>query len=170
MNKQVALLRKAYKIEKDAKVRERILMNVYTIQGEVSRAVAARLQCDQKLVLYWINRYEKEGLEGLKTKPKSGKPRDISRRQEEKIKKIVTMHDSANPWTTKRIAELIFQETGVHYAQRHVQRMLHRWGLTLLVPRPTFWQKASGEEMKRFWKKNPVEFEDIPFTHSHVRR
>ena len=65
------------------------------------------------------------------------------------------MDNPANPWTTKRVCGLIKKETGVKYTQRHVQRILHRWNFNLLVPRPTFWQKASGNEIKNFWKKNP---------------
>jgi len=160
MNK-LNILRKEYKSENDGKIKERILMLIYTFEGESSRAVAKRLQCDQKLVLYWKNRYEREGLEGLKTRHKSGKPSLMTKRQENTIKKIISKEDLKNPWITKRICELIRQKTGIEYTQRHVQRLLNKWGFNILVPRPTFWQKASGEEIKKFWKKNPVLQEEI---------
>lgn len=156
MNKnEVSRLKRAYKQERDAKVRERLLMMLYTRRGESSREVGERLQCDQKLVFYWKQRYLAEGLEGLKTRPRSGKPRQLSSRQEERIKAKVAVHDPARPWTTKRVADLVYREAGVRYTRRHVQRLLHRWNLGLVSPRPTFWQKASGEEIRRFWKKNP---------------
>jgi len=152
--KEIKFLKNAYKKEKDGKIRERILMNVYILQEENIRNIGERLNCTHPLVLYWKNRYEKEGLEGLKTKSRSGKPTLISRRQEAKIKAKVAKENPANPWTTKKICELIKRETGVKYTQRHVQRILHKWDFNLLVPRQTFWQKASGEEIKNFWKKN----------------
>lgn len=162
MNKKEATrLNKAYKKEINAKVALRILMVIHTKQGESSWRVGEKLQCDHKAVLTWKNRYEKEGLEGLKTKPRSGKPKLLSRRQEEKIKNKVSESDPANPWTTKRVCELIKKESGIKYSQRHVQRMLHKWRFALLVPRPTFWQRASGEEIRRFWKKNPAPEEKI---------
>ena len=55
------ILKKVYKKEKDAKIRERILMIIYTSQKETLRYVAERLHCDHKLVFYWKRRYEKEG-------------------------------------------------------------------------------------------------------------
>jgi len=159
--KEINFLKKAYKKEKDGKIRERILMNTYVLQGENVRKIAERLNCTHPLVIFWKKRYEKEGLIGLKTRQRRGKPMLLSRRQEEKIKNKIAGDNPANPWTTKRVCELIKKETGIKYTQRHVQRILHKWKFSLLVPRPTFWQRASGEEIRRFWKKNPVLQEEI---------
>ncbi len=153
-HKLIEQLRKSYKKETNAKVRERLLMMIYTFQEESSRKVADRLQCDQKLVLYWKKRFQSEGIEGLKTRSRSGKPRKLSTKQEEKIKKQIEKENPKNPWTTKRVTNLIKKETKIKYTQRHVQRILRRWKFSLIVPRPTFWQKASKEEIKNFWKKN----------------
>lgn len=152
--KEIARLKKTYKKEKDVKVALRVLMVIHTKRGESSWKVGEKLQCDHKAVLTWKKRYEKEGLEGLKTKQRSGKPTLLSRRQEEKIKKKIAEDNPVNLWTTKKICDLIKKETGIKYTQRHVQRKLRKWDFNLLVPRPTFWQKASGEEIKNFWKKN----------------
>ena len=153
--KEIKLLKISYKKENDGKIKERILMLIHSYEGTSSREVGKILQCDQKLVLYWKNRYEKKGLEGLKTKPRSGKPPLLSLRQKNKIKKKIAEDNPANPWTTKKVCDLIKKETGIQYTQRHVQRILHKWDFSLLVPRPIFWQKASGDEIKNFWKKNP---------------
>jgi|SRR3989338_3217564 len=160
-SKHTHILTHASKKEKDAKVLRRIQMVLYTFKGETVREIEERMQCPHSLVTYWKKRYEKEGLFGLKTKPRSGKPTLLSRRQEEKLKSKILVEDSAKPWTTKRVCEIIKKETGIGYTQRHVQRMLHKWNFALLVPRPTFWQRASGEEIKRFWKKNTLLQEEI---------
>ena len=168
--KEINFLKKTYKKEKEAKTKERILMLINSYEGKSSRDVGKIIRCDQKLVLYWKNRYEKEGLEGLKTKPKSGKPSLLSRRQEEKIKNRVAEENPANPWTTKKVCELIKKETRIQYTRRHVQRILRKWEFSLLVPRPTFWQRASGEEIKKFWKKNSAPQEEIFESYSALRR
>jgi transposase len=167
--KEVNILKKFYKKEDNAKVRERILMIEFALKGETLRAIADRMHCDHKLVLYWKKRYEEEGLEGLKTRQKSGKPMLLSRRQEAKIKDKISENDPANPWTTKRVCELIKKESGVKYSPRNVRRMLHKWRFALLVPRPTFWQRASGEEILKFWKKNPTLQEKIFEPYSILR-
>lgn len=152
--KEVAFLKKAYKQERDAKVRERILMNIYTFEGDSSREAARKLQCDQKLILYWKKRYRKEGLEGLKTRPRSGKPRAISRRQEANLKRKIGKHNSAKPLTTKYVRKLIKEETGISYTPRHITRILYRWNFHLSSTRPEYWRKASKEEIALFGKKN----------------
>jgi len=168
--KEIDILKKAYKKESDSKIRERILMVRYSHEGKTSRNIGEMLQCDHALVLFWRKRYVQEGLEGLRTRQKSGKPMLLSRRQEVKIKDKVSENNLANPWTTKRVCELIKSETGIKYSPRHVQRMLHKWRFALLVPRPTFWQRASGEEIRRFWKKNPTHEEKIFEPYSTLRR
>ena len=154
--KQIELLRKAYKKESNSKIRERILMIEGVMNGETIREIGERFHCTHPVILYWKKRYVIEGIGGLKTRLRSGKPKLISRRKEEKLIKVISEDNPANnPWTTKKVCELIKKETGIKYSQRHVQRLLHKWKFSLLVPRPTFWQKASGEEIKNFWKKNP---------------
>lgn len=152
--KKIEFLKKSYKKEKDAKVKERMLMIVYVSQKNTLRDVAEKLHCDHKLVLYWKRRYENEGLEGLKTRPKSGKPRKISRRQESNLKKIFSNENQNKPWTTKRVSGLIAEKTGVNYSQRQVTRILNRWNFGLTSGRPIYWHRASEEEIKSFGKKN----------------
>jgi transposase len=31
-------------------------------------------------------------------------------------------------WTSKQVMELIYEEEGVLYSLRHVERLLHKWG------------------------------------------
>ena len=155
-NKQINILKKNYKKEKDAKIRERILMIIYTAKKETLRDVAERLHCDHKLVFYWKKRYENEGLEGLKTRPKSGKPRKISRRQGSNLKRTFSKENPEMPWTTKRVSSLITEKTGINYSQRQITRILSRWNFGLTSGRPIYWHRASEEEITNFGKKNPV--------------
>ena len=155
MNKKgIEILKKKYKKEKDPKVKERTLMMTYIFEGDTLRNVAEKLHCDHKLVLYWKRRYFSEGLEGLKTRPKSGKPRKISRRQESNLKKIFSQENPERPWTTKRVSSIIAEKTGVNYSQRQITRILSRWKFGLSAGRPIYWHRASEEEITNFGKKN----------------
>jgi putative transposase len=156
MNKDIYLLKKASKMEKDAKILRRILMVRYALKKETIRDVGKRLDCSHPTVLYWKERYFLEGLEGLKTKPKSGKPRKISRLQESNLKRIFSKENHQKPWTTKRASNLITEKTRVNYSQRQIRRILNRWNFGLTSGRPIYWHRASEEEIKKFGKKNPV--------------
>ena len=154
MNKHLKILNKASKKEKDAKILKRILIVAYVLKKETIRDVGKRLNCSHPTVLYWKMRYEKEGLGGLKTRPRSGKPRKISRRQEYNLKKIFSNENSDKPWTTKRVSNLISEKTRVNYSRRQVTRILNRWNFGLTSGRPIYWHRASEEEIKSFGKKN----------------
>ena len=152
--KKIKLLREACKKEKDATILRRLQMVLYILEGESSWKVGERMQCNHALVLYWKKRYINEDLFGLQTRPRSGKPRKLTKQQEQKIRRKVSKHNPNEGWTTKDVTELIRKETKLDYHPRHVRRILARWDFGLVTPRPTFWQKASGEQIKRFWKKN----------------
>ena len=154
MNKHIKILKKAYKKETDAKILKRILMVLYTLKKETIRDVGKRLNCSHPTVLYWKERYFLEGLEGLKTKPKSGKPRKISRRQESDLKRIFSKENPEKPWTTKRVLGLITEKTRINYSQRQIRRILNRWNFGLTSGRPIYWHRASNEEIKSFGEKN----------------
>ena len=156
MNKHIKILNKASKKEEDAKILKRILMVLYTLKKETIREVGKRLNCSHPTVLYWKERYEKEGLEGLKTRPKSGKPRKISRRQESNLKRIFFKENTQKPLTTKRATHSIAEKTGVNYSQRQVTRILNRWNFGLTSGRPVYWHRASEEEITKFGGKNLV--------------
>lgn len=154
--KEVEHLKKSYKKETNIKIRERILMIRYSFEGKTSRSIGEMLQHDHALVLYWKKRYLSEGLAGLNTRPKSGKPRKISRRQESNLKRIFYKENPDKPWTTKRVSSLITEKTGINYSQRQVTRILNRWDFGLTSGRPIYWHRASEEEIAKFGKKNWV--------------
>ena len=153
MNRHIAILKNATKKEKDAKILSRILMVLYAYKKETIREVGKRLNCSHPTVLFWKERYENEGLKGLITRQKSGKPRLITRRQEANLKKIIENHPE-KAWTTKRVHALISEKAKIAYSQRQVTRIMSRWNFALSAGRPIYWQRASEEEIKSFGKKN----------------
>jgi len=136
-------LREAYKRETDAKVRERILMVLWLGEGESSYNVGRRLLCPHSKVLYWKKRFEKEGIAGLRDKPRSGKPPKLSMESEEHIKQQI---GDGTGWQTKTIRWLIREEAGVAYSERHVVRLMHAWGFEKITPRQ---RHAFADEKER---------------------
>jgi putative transposase len=99
----------------------------------------------------WLRRFDKEGLEGLKNKPRSGRPQDIP---QEKLSKVRTeLSENPSGWKAKEIMNIIYKKTGVKYHEVHIYRLLHKWGFSPKVPRKRFVNTASNEEKKRFQKR-----------------
>ena len=142
-------LEEDYRQEKDPKVRERLLMVMGVLDGKTTRRVAADLRCPQPNIVYWKRRFEKEGLEGLKDKPRSGRPPKVA---SWKLTRIKTLIEKKQCWTATEVTQLIHEKTGVRYSLMHVTRLLHRWGLSKQRPRKKHINAATDEEVERFKK------------------
>ncbi|HXT84652.1 MAG TPA: helix-turn-helix domain-containing protein [Verrucomicrobiae bacterium] len=64
-----------YRCEQDIKTKERKLLVLNVVyRGNVPAQVARDLYRNKSWVSDWLKRYGEEGLGGLKTRPKSGRP------------------------------------------------------------------------------------------------
>jgi putative transposase len=74
-----ASFEKIYRDEEDVKTKERMLLVLNVVyKGKISAHVATDLHRNRAWACVWLKRYEKEGLEGLKNKPKTGRPSELS--------------------------------------------------------------------------------------------
>lgn len=124
-------------------------------QEEISRLVG----CSQPTVHRWI----KHDLAGrtLQTLPRSGRPTQLTKKTLDRLKKkivakIETANDEFCSVSTKEIRNMIHQEVGKLYSIRHVERIMHKLGFSLITPRPQH-LRHDQEKVDRFrdeFKKN----------------
>jgi len=69
-----AALQQLYRQTKDADVRSRCQMILLSADGHGVSEIARLTLFDENSVLFWFDRYEAEGLDGLEDRPKSGRP------------------------------------------------------------------------------------------------
>src|SRR6478672_3867067 len=63
-----------YRKESNAKVKERLLLVIRVVgDGEIPAHVLKGIHRSKPWGSYWLERYSKEGLKGLRNKPKSGR-------------------------------------------------------------------------------------------------
>ena len=79
-------LLEVYRKEVNAKVKERLLLVIRVmIDGELPAHVVKEIHRSKPWGSYWLERYNKEGIEGLRDKPRSGRipqiPLSISTRK-----------------------------------------------------------------------------------------
>lgn len=141
-----------YRRELNAKVKERLLLVIRVIvDGELSSHVVKEIHRSKPWGSYWLERYDKEGIRGLRDKPRSGRIPQISLSVSTRIRK--TLRESRHGWTTRQANDLIVNESEIHYHYTHVYRLLHRWGFKQKVPRKVHVNTASNEEKKEFKKE-----------------
>lgn len=145
-------LNNEYRKETDADVKERILLvRRVRIEGHEASKIAERELHKSRWWAYkWLNRFDKQGLEGLKDQPRSGRPPLIPEKKMSKIRQEITENKSG--WQAKEVMHIIYKKTGIRYHEVHIYRLLHKWGFSPKVPQKRFVNTASKEEKEGFKK------------------
>lgn len=71
---EFAALHERYRTTNDADERSRGQMILFSAHGKTAPEIAQLTWFDADTVLYWMDRYEAEGLDGLATKLRPGRP------------------------------------------------------------------------------------------------
>ena len=142
----------AYNREKDADVKERILLVRRIVEDKKHiEDVAKELHRCRAWAYKWYKRYNDNGLEGLKNKAKTGRPPDVPKGVMIKIKQELA--ESNTGWDFRQVMDLIYKKTGVRYHEVHIYRLLHKWGFKSKVPQKRFVNTASAKDKIRFKKE-----------------
>lgn len=144
-------LDKAYRNERDGHVKERLLL-IIRISSDKQHIehVASELHKSRAWAYKWYKRYDDEGPDGLRDRPKIGRPSFVSEDAIMKIRKELS--DSNIGWDTKEVMDLIQKKTGIKYHKDHIRRLLHDWGFSPKVSQKRFVKTASKKEKKDFKK------------------
>lgn len=151
MSSKMRNIRAAIKRVKEPAIKERLLM-VQAAQRQPLREVAKTFRCAHGKVDYWKKRYEKFGLKGLGTKPRSGRPPKITLQQSAEVRRIVKKHNMMQGWRTQNVRSLIVEKAGVKYSFRHTIRIIQSWGLSKIKPRPRY-AFSKEDDRDEFLKK-----------------
>src|SRR6478609_10123297 len=124
-----------YKKENDPKVKERLLLIIKVREdGQIPFRVVEEMHRSNPWASNWLKRYDKEGIEGLKDRTKSGRPFKLSEETSYQIKP--ELKQSNKGWTTKQVEELIIKKSsGIRYHHTHIYHILRKWGFKQKVPR-----------------------------------
>lgn len=127
--------------------------------GKNQQKISDLIGCSQASVSKWIFKY-KNG-RTLETLPRSGRPTKLTKIKLVKLKnKILYEVRKANEkfcsLNTKQLSEIIKKEVGKEYSTRHVERIMHKLGFSLITPR-TKHIKHDQDKVDKFrdeFKKN----------------
>ena len=108
-------------------------------QGKKQQDIAGLIGCSQPTVHKWITRF-KQG-KTLSTLPRSGRPtkltkKTLSRLRDKILAKVQVANNKYCSVSTKEMGKIIRQEVGEAYSLRHIERIMHKIGFSLITPRP----------------------------------
>jgi putative transposase len=133
----VADLVEALKVEKDARVKERLLAVKLVYDGFTLSRAAEAVGRTKKTVFYWVKRFREGGVEALRDRPRSGRPRKASRELiAEKLKlSPKALGYDVDHWTVK-LLRVELAKDGVDYSLKRLYRIVKELGYRLIRPRP----------------------------------
>lgn len=133
---EVKALERLHRETNDADVRTRCDMILLSNDGLSPPKIAKRMRFSRYTVVRFIQRYEAEGLLGLCTTPRSGRPRRVTPDYEAKLLAAVEKEPRSlglpfSNWTTANLAEYMAKQTAIVITPRQVEHYLkvHDWRL-----------------------------------------
>lgn len=145
---------------KSAKQKERELIIKLSRERKTCRETAAILGVSKSKVSFWITRFKKTG--SLKDKQRGGRPTPLTKRRlnviskEIKSKIIEFQKKKKSGISSKEVMNVIEYKIGKKYTMRHIQRLLHKLGFSLITPRVSHIRRdrEAIEKFRSEFKKN----------------
>jgi transposase len=152
-------LRQRSRQERDARQRDYYRAILLALEGQEAPAIARTLGRSRRFAQWRVYRYRDHGLEAVVPKRQSGRPPKLPVAKEESFKERFlaepTEADGVCTLRAKEARRILQEEFGAEYTLPGVYDLLHRLGLSCLVPRPRH-RKNDPERMQQW-------VEDAPF-------
>lgn len=139
-------VRNAYDIEKDGRVKQRLLIILKAFKYKSSYKIADMTSTSHTKVQRWINRFNTRGFEGLTDKPRTGKPGKLTKEQKKTLDaELDKKKEFSVGWRTIEVLDKIRDKFGITYTIQHVRRILYYLGYSKVKPRPYHINKDPGK-------------------------
>lgn len=139
----------------------RLRLVILACQGQTTPQIVTATGISRRRVQEWVRRYNAQGVEGLRDRPRSGQPTKLPRREEQAFKQRLLagpiQEADAGLCTLrgKDAQRILADEFGVHYSLGGAIDLLHRLGLSCLKPRPRH-RKNDPQAMRRWVQDAPL--------------
>lgn len=143
---------------KTAKQKERELIIKLIQEKKTVREIESILGISKSKASFWKVRYDKTS--SLEDKPRSGRPTPLTKNTLDSIasaiKSQVIIQKNKAGISSKEVLSLIENKTSKKYTMRHVERLLHKMGFSLITPRVNHIRKNKDaqELFRQEFKKN----------------
>jgi transposase len=159
-DRDAAELRRLARRERDGRVSARLLALANALEG-MPREEAARLAGMTGQTLGdWVHRYNAEGVEGLRDRPRPGRPCALDEGQQAALKALVLRgpsleRDGCVAWRARDLRTLVERRFGVRYGETGIPKLLKGLDLSWQKTRPVH-PEADPKAQERFKKPCPA--------------
>jgi putative transposase len=149
-------IKELIKSKESYQIGSRLVSILPLAMGQSSRKAQDLLLLSHNQICIWAKRFEKDGLEGLKDKPKSGRKPRIDEAQLKWFENLV-LHESptkykfnTETWTAPLLVEVLLKECNLNYSDDTVYILLKKkLGLTHKKGKG-FYKEADKEKRTEF--------------------
>ena len=145
--------------ECNAKQRDRYRAVLLALDGQSTEAIMQSLARSRNFVQRWVYAYRDGGIEAIRAKRQSGRPRKLTELEEQQFRERMLAgpkpEDTVCSLRGEDARRIIEGEFGVKYSLPGVYVLLHRLGLSSLVPRPRH-KKNDPEKMRQWLEEAPL--------------
>ena len=134
-------LRAAARRTDDSDQARRLLALALVVEGSTRTAAARSAGMDRQTLRDWVIRYNAEGVEGLRDRPRPGRPGQLSAEQLAELARLIgtgpdiSVHGVVR-WRCVDLQAQIKQRFDIDISERHVGRLLKQLKFTRLSVRP----------------------------------
>jgi len=139
------------------RVAKRIHAVLLNSEENSSGRISEILNSSRSKVSEWLKIYDEQGFEGLKEGERSGRPGRLTDLQKIILCDIIDSGPiafgySSGIWTSKRIAQAIYEEFAVEYHDGHVRKLLYDFGFSVQSPKRVL-ARADKEKQDKWVSK-----------------
>ena len=150
-----AELDKLYRHAQKPRLRTRAQMILLLFeQGMIASEVASIVRCCEQTVRNWIRRFNAEGTEGLRDRPRPRDPVKVTSEYRDRLLQVVRRRPRAmgqpySLWTLQRLADFMAEETGIRLSHEGVRLVLKAEGIKMSRPQPKISSPDPEYELKK---------------------
>ena len=143
-------LRRLARQESDGRVACRLLGVANALDGMSREQAARQAGMDRQTLRDWVIRFNAEGVEGLRDRPKG----QLATFKALVLRGADPERDGVSTWRAKDLCRLVEQRFGVVYSENGMLRLLHDLDLSWQKARPVH-PEADRNAQARFKKNSP---------------
>jgi transposase len=161
-------LRQLERRELDARRAKRLRIIILAIQGFTAPSIALTLDVSRRAIQEWVERYNREGLQGLNDRRGGNRRNPLTQEQEtafcKRLDQGATPDDGVCALRGVDAQAILGQEFAVWRRLSSIYALLHRLGYSCLRPRPRHY-KANPAAVAKFIEQLPDQLAAIAATH-----
>jgi transposase len=164
--RQLWALRDESKANGDLETWRRAKAVIGYIRGKTVISMAESLDVTRGAINRWLQWYEADGAEGLRTLVQPGRAPKLSPAQQQELATLIEAGPqeagyNTGIWTGPMIGDLIHRQFKVRYHNHHVPWLLHRLGFSVQRPRKRL-ARADAEKQEVWLRKTFPEIKKKP--------